>query len=168
MLNRRGTIKPWRNKVKWTTAISITISNPVEWGWGVSRQRSEFKQHSWGGNETQVLSAPLISFRLSPRFQKCFWGIKRQISQTEKLSFLFVLLTKTLEVKTKYNFLKNAEMHVFFLKAAFEISTTVINTECYIPKLTQMNGTERDNATKLLHKCLHANSKLGKKSFPFH
>lgn len=31
----------------------------------------------------------------------------------EKLSFLFVLLTKILEVTTKHN-LNNAEMHLFF------------------------------------------------------
>lgn len=37
---------------------------------------------------------------------------------------------KSVEAITKYNFKKNAEMHVsFFLKAAFKISTTALNIE---------------------------------------
>lgn len=39
------------------------------------------------------------------------------------------LLTNSVEAITKYNFLKEAEMHVFFFKAAFEISTTALNIE---------------------------------------
>lgn len=46
----------------------------------------------------------------------------------EKVSFSVCVTNNILEVITKYN-LNNAEMHGFFLKAAFEISTTAINIE---------------------------------------
>lgn len=39
-------------------------------------------------------------------------------------------LTNILEVITKYS-LNNAEMHGFLVKAAFEISTTVINIDVH-------------------------------------
>lgn len=48
----------------------------------------------------------------------------------EKVLFSYVSLTNILEVITKYS-LNNAEMHGFLVKAAFEISTTVINIELH-------------------------------------
>lgn len=58
---------------------------------------------------------------------------------------MIILLTVSVEGKTKYTFLKKMLrcMYLFFFKAAFEILTTALNIEhkC-IPKLIQINGIQ--------------------------
>lgn len=80
-----------------------------------------------GAVKPRLSRAPRVS-QAYPTFSEMLLKNQETNIAMEKLSFLFVLLTKILEVITKYN-LNNAEMHVFFSKAAFEKSTTAINTE---------------------------------------